>query len=93
MELSDEFHAPATYPRGKQPPVPIGGWVDPRAGLGVVEKRKISCCYRESNPRREVNVELQSKVQENCFSEISMPITEIELGDASFSMPLHKFEV
>jgi hypothetical protein len=28
----------------------IGGWVDPRAGLGAVEKRKI-LLFRESNPR------------------------------------------
>jgi hypothetical protein len=29
-----------------------GGCVDPRAGLDTVEKRKISCLCRESNPRR-----------------------------------------
>jgi hypothetical protein len=26
------------------------GWVGPRAGLGVLEKREISCFYRDSNP-------------------------------------------
>jgi hypothetical protein len=30
----------------------IGGWVSPRAGLDAVEKRKISCPCRESNPGR-----------------------------------------
>jgi hypothetical protein len=30
-----------------------GGWVGPRAGLDIVEKRKISCHYRESNPGRQ----------------------------------------
>jgi hypothetical protein len=29
-----------------------GGWMGPRAGLYVVEKRKISCTRRESNPSR-----------------------------------------
>jgi hypothetical protein len=28
----------------------IGGWVGPRVGLNVMEKRKISCPYREWNP-------------------------------------------
>jgi hypothetical protein len=28
----------------------IGGWVGPRAGLDAVEKRRISCPCRESNP-------------------------------------------
>jgi hypothetical protein len=30
----------------------IGGWVDPRAGLDTVEKRKISCPCRKSKPGR-----------------------------------------
>jgi hypothetical protein len=28
----------------------IGGWLGPRAGLDIMEKRQISCPYRESNP-------------------------------------------
>jgi hypothetical protein len=28
----------------------IQGWVGPRAGLDVMEKRKISCPYQELNP-------------------------------------------
>jgi hypothetical protein len=28
----------------------IGGWVGPTAGLDAVEKREISCLYRESSP-------------------------------------------
>jgi hypothetical protein len=28
----------------------IEGWVGPRAGVNAVEKRKISCPYREPNP-------------------------------------------
>jgi hypothetical protein len=30
----------------------IGGWIGPRACLEAVEKKKISCPCRESNPRR-----------------------------------------
>jgi hypothetical protein len=29
----------------------IGGWVGPRAGLSIMEKRKISCTCQKSNPR------------------------------------------
>ena len=30
------------YPRGKSPSYPFSGsWVDPRAGLGVLDKRKL----------------------------------------------------
>jgi hypothetical protein len=28
----------------------IQGWVGPRAGLDITEKRKISCPHQESNP-------------------------------------------
>jgi hypothetical protein len=28
----------------------IGGWVDPWDGVDVLEKRKMSCLYRQSNP-------------------------------------------
>jgi hypothetical protein len=46
MEMSDELHAPASLPPGKQ----MGGWLGLRVGLEVMEKRKIFCFYRESNP-------------------------------------------
>ena len=29
----------------------IGGWMGPRVGLDVLEKRKTPCPYRDSNPR------------------------------------------
>jgi hypothetical protein len=48
---SGQLHVPAALPPGKQPTVTTvqeAGWL--RAGLDVVEKRKISCLYRESNP-------------------------------------------
>jgi hypothetical protein len=39
--MSDQIHAPAAYPQCKNPGTHwIGGWVDPRAGLDDVEKRK-----------------------------------------------------
>jgi hypothetical protein len=41
MEVSGELHAHFT-----------GGWVGPRAGLDTVEKRKVFCPFRESNPGR-----------------------------------------
>jgi hypothetical protein len=46
----DEGEWLAACPRGRNPGTHwIGGWVDPRAGLEVVSKRKILPC-RESNP-------------------------------------------
>jgi hypothetical protein len=40
--VSGQLHAPAALPPGKEPPGThwIRGWVDPRAGLDDVEKRK-----------------------------------------------------
>jgi hypothetical protein len=44
MEMSGQHHAPAALLPGKQPPYThcIGGSVGSRAGLGDVDKRKIS---------------------------------------------------
>jgi hypothetical protein len=47
--MSDELHAPAALPPGKMPAVPIGGWVDPRAGLEDVEKGTFLNLYRHLN--------------------------------------------
>jgi hypothetical protein len=40
MEVIDQLHALAAFPSGKQPPGThgIGGSVDPKAGLDVMEK-------------------------------------------------------
>jgi hypothetical protein len=40
--MSGQLHAPAALPPEKDPPSTlwIGGWLDPRAGLNDVEKRK-----------------------------------------------------
>jgi hypothetical protein len=40
--VSGQLHAPAALPPGKEPPGThwIGGWVDLRAGLNEMEKRK-----------------------------------------------------
>jgi hypothetical protein len=48
MEVSGQFHAPATLPPSTRW---IGGWVGPRVGLNAVEKRKILHC-QELNPSR-----------------------------------------
>jgi hypothetical protein len=42
MEVSGELHAPAALPPGKEPPGTycVGGWVNPRAGLDHLERRK-----------------------------------------------------
>jgi hypothetical protein len=41
MEVTLQLHAFATLPPGKEPPVPTGDWVGPRASLDAVEKREI----------------------------------------------------
>jgi hypothetical protein len=47
------FTSRPLYLRGKSPFTNrTGGWVGPRAGLDVTEKRKISFPCRESNPGR-----------------------------------------
>jgi hypothetical protein len=41
VEVSGQLHAPALYTQGKRTPCThwIGGWVDPRADLGIVEEK------------------------------------------------------
>jgi hypothetical protein len=54
MEVSDQLHAPAALPPGKEPPPRthlIGGRVGPTAVLDAVVKREIPTPHRESNPR------------------------------------------
>ena len=52
MQASGQHHASVVLPPGKKTPIPIGSWVSSRGGLDVLEKRKIRCPYRDSNPRR-----------------------------------------
>jgi hypothetical protein len=41
LKVSDQFHVPAILPPGKAVGTHwVGGWVDPRAGLDDMEKRK-----------------------------------------------------
>jgi hypothetical protein len=60
MEVSGQLHVIPFYPRGKQHPPPhsshcVEGWEGPRdGGLDVMDKRKIPCFYRESNPESSV---------------------------------------
>jgi hypothetical protein len=51
MGVSDQLHASALLPPGVDPLIRIGqeAWVGRRAGLDAVEKRQISCSYRELN--------------------------------------------
>jgi hypothetical protein len=52
MEVSGQFHAPATLTQERAPGTHwIGGWVGPRAVLDAVVKKKIPSLRRESNPR------------------------------------------
>jgi hypothetical protein len=44
MEVSGQHHAPAALTLGKNPVSLARGWVDPRAGVDVVAKRKILPC-------------------------------------------------
>jgi hypothetical protein len=43
VKVSGELHAPAALPAGERAPGGhwIGDWVEPRAGLDDVEKRKV----------------------------------------------------
>jgi hypothetical protein len=51
MEVRGQLHAPAALPRETDRDTHcIRAWVGPRAGLDVMEERKISCPYRDSNP-------------------------------------------
>jgi hypothetical protein len=56
MEVSGQLHAPAALHPGKESPSIrwIGGWVDPRAFLDAVMKRKIPSSRQETNPRTPV---------------------------------------
>jgi hypothetical protein len=38
LEVSGQLDAPTALPPGKDPPVPTGGLVDPKAGLDDMEK-------------------------------------------------------
>jgi hypothetical protein len=51
MEVSGQLHAQAALSPGKESLITIGGWVDPRDGLGAVVKRKIPSTCRDSNSR------------------------------------------
>jgi hypothetical protein len=51
MEVGGQLHTPVTLPPGDEAPSTrcIGGWVGPRADLGIVENKKI-LHYQELNP-------------------------------------------
>jgi hypothetical protein len=51
MEVSGQLLAPADLPLGKEPLVPIGGWVGSRAVLEAVVKRKIPSSRQKFNRR------------------------------------------
>jgi hypothetical protein len=49
MEVSGQLHAPAVLPLGKEALVSVdwGGWVDPKAGLDTLFKRRVSFYCQE----------------------------------------------
>jgi len=53
MEVSGQLHAPAALLPGKKTPGThrTGGWVNPRAVLDAMAKRKILSPCRDSNPQ------------------------------------------
>jgi hypothetical protein len=81
MEVSDQLHAPAALPPGKEPGTHwIGGWVGPRAVLNTVVKRKIPGPRRESNPRTPVVQPVAQRYKWNLTSILdnSMPFNLYE---------------
>jgi hypothetical protein len=52
VEVGGQLHASASHPHRETIPDAhwIGGWLSPRAGVGVLEKRSISFPCGESNP-------------------------------------------
>ena len=52
MEVNGQPQALATLMLKEEPPAPTEySWVGPRVGMDVLQKRKISCPYQDSNPR------------------------------------------
>jgi hypothetical protein len=60
MEVNGQLRAPVGFIAGERAPDThwIEGWMGPRVGLDIVEKGKISCPSRESNPGRSVHSQL-----------------------------------
>jgi len=50
MGVGGQLHIPAASLLEKGTHL-LGDWVDPKACVGILEKRKISCPCQESNPR------------------------------------------
>jgi hypothetical protein len=50
MEVNGQLHPPAVLTSGERAPSShsVEGWAGPRAGLNIMEKRRIYCPYRES---------------------------------------------
>jgi len=64
MEVSGLLHAPAALSPGNDPPAVhwLGGWVDPRADLDAVVRRKIPSPRGESNSRTELTTNSKRNV-------------------------------
>jgi hypothetical protein len=57
MRVSGQLHAPAALLREKAPDTHwIGGSVGPRAGMDVMEERKVLIPCRKSNPGRQARI-------------------------------------
>jgi hypothetical protein len=58
----------------------VGGWMGPRAGLGVMEKRKFACLCRESNPDSSVyQAPVAQSLYRLSYPGSSLPIFYVKL--------------
>jgi hypothetical protein len=96
MDVSGQLHARFT-PRERAPVTYwIGGWVDPRASLDAVAKRKIPSPRQESNPRTPIGQPVAQSCTDRAITALEQitKILCIVRGKNSFKrMFLFKIEV
>jgi hypothetical protein len=76
MELSGQLHVPASLSPTKGCTDRLGGWVDPRAGLDAVEKKKIALPGLKPEPvARTIPIELSRPISVEDYSKTSIRTT------------------